>query len=235
MQIFTPSPWDVEIVFQQLLQSLPASCKLIAGLGSTILDKLLTRYTLPCQVVTYGEKSGDYQLLNRTIISPAPSKNNHKAYHHRQLSNEKTSTEHSLSPHVDNLTGPCYEPSQIFTCQSPDGQISKVETSLLGKCNALNCLSVWVLSRLLKLELKSVTGAMKTFKGVKRRWQILGEYHQILLVEDFAHHPTEVRAVLELAKESYPNRRILALFEPCSNSSRRSIFPKRLRAIFVCG
>ena len=53
-----------------------------------------------------------------------------------------------------------------------------------------------------------------------------GEFHKVLLVEDFAHHPTAVKAVLKGLEKAYPNRRILTLFEPASNTSRQCVFQK---------
>ena len=85
-------------------------------------------------------------------------------------------------------------------------------------------MSVWVLTRLLKLDSDKIRKAFKSFKGTRRRLQILGEFNGILLIEDFAHHPTAVRAVIQSVQEMYPHRRVLALFEPRSNTSRRNIF-----------
>jgi UDP-N-acetylmuramate--alanine ligase len=55
---------------------------------------------------------------------------------------------------------------------------------------------------------------LQGFKGVHRRFEVVGEYDGILLVDDYAHHPTEVRATLQSARDSYPDRRIVAMLQP---------------------
>jgi len=64
------------------------------------------------------------------------------------------------------------------------------------------------------------------FFGVKRRLDPLGEKRGVLVIDDFAHHPTAVRETIKAVKERYPKRRLIAVFEPRSNSSRRNVFQK---------
>ncbi|MDE0119776.1 MAG: Mur ligase family protein [Bdellovibrionales bacterium] len=115
---------------------------------------------------------------------------------------------------------------QILQIRNPDQSITEIQTSLHGEYNGLNVLAVWSLVCLLKLDQKKALSAFRSFLGVRRRFQVLGEFSGITLVEDFAHHPTAVRSVLQSAGEIYPGRRIIALFEPRSNTSRRNIFQK---------
>ncbi len=113
---------------------------------------------------------------------------------------------------------------QVLQIENPDQSRIEIQTSLPGEHNALNVLSVWVLSRVLKFDIKTTLQAFKTFQGVRRRFQVLGDFSGVSLIEDFAHHPTAVSAVLKSAREMHPGRRLLALFEPRSNTSRRNIF-----------
>src|SRR5207253_5723716 len=62
------------------------------------------------------------------------------------------------------------------------------------------------------------------FSGVTRRQQVVGEAAGVVVIDDFAHHPTAISATLEAVAERYPKRRILAAFEPRSNTARRSVF-----------
>jgi UDP-N-acetylmuramate: L-alanyl-gamma-D-glutamyl-meso-diaminopimelate ligase len=73
---------------------------------------------------------------------------------------------------------------------------------------------------------------MKSFSGIKRRQEIRGEKNGVLVLDDFAHHPTAVRETILGVKEKYGERRLLAVFEPRSNTSRRNIFQKRYAASF---
>ncbi len=115
---------------------------------------------------------------------------------------------------------------QILQIKNPDESIIEIQTSLHGEYNGLNVLAVWSLVCTLKLDQNRALAAFRSFFGVRRRFQVLGEFSGITLVEDFAHHPTAVMSVLQSAKEIYPGRRIMALFEPRSNTSRRNIFQK---------
>ena len=67
---------------------------------------------------------------------------------------------------------------------------------------------------------KALTG----FKGVKKRQEVAGEFDGVLVVEDFAHHPTAVGVTLAAVRRAYPERRLVAAFEPRTNTSRRKIF-----------
>ncbi len=116
---------------------------------------------------------------------------------------------------------------QILTVQNPTGRKTPVQTPLLGEHNAWNVLGAYVLSRVLKLNLKSTLSALRDFKGVKRRFQIRGRWGGVTVVEDFAHHPTAVRAVLKTAREHYPSYRLLVGFEPRSATSRTNIFHRQ--------
>ena len=98
--------------------------------------------------------------------------------------------------------------------------------NLLGEHNALNALSVFALAHNLKWPLKNVLKAFNSFKGVRKRLEKIEERGGILLMEDFAHHPTAVRMTLEGLKKSIPQRRLIAVFEPRSFTSCLSVFQK---------
>lgn len=113
---------------------------------------------------------------------------------------------------------------QVIKIRNPENEIEEMQIPLPGEHNALNALAVRAFSHLLNLDIEKVTLALESFKGVRRRFQILGEFSGVTLIEDFAHHPTAVSSVLRSLREVYPGRRIIALFEPRSNTSRRNIF-----------
>ena len=93
-----------------------------------------------------------------------------------------------------------------------------------GKHNLQNALAVSAVALHEGVTADELAHGLSTFPGVKRRQEILGEPGGILVVDDFAHHPTAVHATIESAMERWPGRRLLAVFEPRSNSSRRKIF-----------
>src|SRR6202023_3022455 len=74
----------------------------------------------------------------------------------------------------------------------------------------------------------SIAKALATFRSVKRRMDVKGEHGGILVVDDFAHHRTAVRATNEAARGRCPRRRLWAILEPRSNSMRRKVFQESL-------
>lgn len=99
-------------------------------------------------------------------------------------------------------------------------------TLLTGRYNILNATAVVAMSYLKELPFESVQKAISTFTGVKRRQEILGEPHGILIIEDFAHHPTAVRQTIEAIQNKYKGRKVFSVFEPRSATSRRKVFQK---------
>jgi len=97
-------------------------------------------------------------------------------------------------------------------------------TSLYGRHNVANLMAAVVLGRFLEIPWTTLEEAARTFRGVKRRQEIIGEQKGVLVLDDFAHHPTAVRETLRAVREKYRDRRLIAVFEPRSNSSRRRIF-----------
>ncbi len=101
---------------------------------------------------------------------------------------------------------------------------SDLELPIGGRMNVANALGVWLLLREFGLDDDELARGLKTFAGVKRRQEIVGEARGITVIDDFAHHPTAIGVTLEALAERYAGRRILAAFEPRSNTARRSVF-----------
>ena len=107
-----------------------------------------------------------------------------------------------------------------------------LHTPLYGRHNISNLLSVIVLADFLGIPLPILSEAVRSFGGVKRRQEIIGEKRGILVLDDFAHHPTAVKETTRAVKEKYKGRRLIAVFEPRSNSSRRNIFQEQYASSF---
>ena len=95
---------------------------------------------------------------------------------------------------------------------------------LPGAINVANAIGVVTLTHLMGVPLDGVIAALATFKGVKRRQEVIAEGRGITVIDDFAHHPTAVAGTLAALRGRYPGRRIWALFEPRSNTTRRKVF-----------
>ncbi len=98
------------------------------------------------------------------------------------------------------------------------------QTDQPGRHNLLNILSVIGVADSIGIPMNLVQNAVGSFKGVKRRQEIRGVKNGITVMDDFAHHPTAVRETTKALKSFYNDGRLIAVFEPRTNSSRRNIF-----------
>jgi UDP-N-acetylmuramate: L-alanyl-gamma-D-glutamyl-meso-diaminopimelate ligase len=98
------------------------------------------------------------------------------------------------------------------------------KTRLIGRHNLMNALPVIAIADHLGTPVEKISAALETFEGVKRRQQIRGEKNRVTVMDDFAHHPTAVRETLEAVKSFYADKRLIAVFEPRTNSSMRNVF-----------
>jgi UDP-N-acetylmuramate: L-alanyl-gamma-D-glutamyl-meso-diaminopimelate ligase len=102
----------------------------------------------------------------------------------------------------------------------------RVELGAIGRHNVKNALAVYVLARELGLDRSNLLEGFASFSGVKRRQEFKGEKRGVLVVDDFAHHPTAVAETIKAVKDAFTGRRVWAVFEPRSNTSRRNIFER---------
>jgi UDP-N-acetylmuramate: L-alanyl-gamma-D-glutamyl-meso-diaminopimelate ligase len=93
-----------------------------------------------------------------------------------------------------------------------------------GRFNVANALAAATLALEEDVSVEKVTAALATFPGMRRRQEVAGDVAGVLVVDDFAHHPTAVEATIAGVRERWPGRRVVAVFEPRSNSSRRKLF-----------
>ncbi len=98
---------------------------------------------------------------------------------------------------------------------------------LMGRHNLLNVLAVIAVADDIGITPDLISQALETFEGIKRRQEVRGVKRGIIVMDDFAHHPTEVSETIAAARSFYQNKRILAVFEPRTNSSRRKVFQDR--------
>jgi len=107
------------------------------------------------------------------------------------------------------------------------------QTPLLGEFNLLNCLAVIVAADAWGVSKDKIQAALASFQNVKRRAEVRGEEQGVLVIDDFAHHPTAVRETLRALRAKYRDRRLIAVFEPRSWSSRLAVFQDDYANAFV--
>lgn len=113
---------------------------------------------------------------------------------------------------------------QTFEVIFMDKNYGEFSTPLFGTYNLLNSLAVAGIAILENIEIEKIKNALISFKNMKRRQEVFAEKNGIIFIDDFAHHPTAVTKTLRGIKEHYKDKRIVALFEPRSNTSRSKMF-----------
>lgn len=96
---------------------------------------------------------------------------------------------------------------------------------LSGLHNILNALAVIASARELKVPLAKIRKSLDSFKGSERRAQVLGDYRGALIIDDYAHHPTEIRATLQGLRAQYPRKKIWVVFHPHTFTRTAALFP----------
>lgn len=99
---------------------------------------------------------------------------------------------------------------------------------LAGRHNVQNASMALCAAHTLGLPLDKLATILPTFRGVRRRLEVRAEANGITLVDDFGHHPSALRESIAALRAKYPGRRLWALFEPRSNTTRRGIFQNEL-------
>lgn len=97
-------------------------------------------------------------------------------------------------------------------------------TSLIGEYNIKNVLAAFAAASELGWPVATVVRAISSFKGVKRRQEIIGRPNGITIIEDFAHHPTAVKGTIEAVQARHPDAHVFSVFEARSATSRRNVF-----------
>ncbi|MDP3993120.1 MAG: UDP-N-acetylmuramate--L-alanine ligase, partial [bacterium] len=101
-----------------------------------------------------------------------------------------------------------------FNILHQEKKIGPFTTKLAGVHNALNAAAAIITARHLGVTESVITRALRKFVGPMRRFQVLGEYNGATIIDDYAHHPTAVAAVIDAAKKRYPTKNIVVVFQP---------------------
>ena len=118
-----------------------------------------------------------------------------------------------------------------FTLYNKNKKCGRVKLNVPGKHNVLNSLAAITIGYELGLDSKTIIAGINSYSGVRRRFEIKGEAQGIIVVDDYAHHPTEVEATLQAAKKGW-DRRIISVFQP-HLFSRTKIFYKEFAKAFM--
>ncbi|MEE4165344.1 MAG: UDP-N-acetylmuramate:L-alanyl-gamma-D-glutamyl-meso-diaminopimelate ligase, partial [Desulfocapsaceae bacterium] len=114
-----------------------------------------------------------------------------------------------------------------------DRMYNEITITYTGIHNCMNATAVIAILHHLGFSRVDSAAALHDFNGVKRRQEIKGVVDDITVIDDFAHHPTAVRETLKALRQAYPHNRLIAVFEPRTNTSRRSFFQQEYISSFL--
>jgi UDP-N-acetylmuramate: L-alanyl-gamma-D-glutamyl-meso-diaminopimelate ligase len=120
-----------------------------------------------------------------------------------------------------------------FTVYREGKAYGEFSTKLIGEFNVRNCLAVIIAADAWGISREKMQEAFDTFKSVKRRVEVRGTVNGITVIDDFAHHPTAVEETLKALRMKYADKRLVAVFEPRTWSSRLAVFQEPYAKAFV--
>ena len=103
---------------------------------------------------------------------------------------------------------------RTFQIQFPDELVEEVSLLLPGHHNVLNATLAFAMARKYGIPVETIKKALSNFKGVRRRFSYKIKHPQLVYIDDYAHHPTEIEAVYQAVREMYPQKKITAIFQP---------------------
>lgn len=124
------------------------------------------------------------------------------------------------------------ENGQIVTVSFRDANY-KIQTQLFGLHNAKNAVAAWLVSFLIGGDVSKSAKGISECVGTARRFEKRGTLNGAILIDDYAHHPEEIRATLETAKEVFKNKKIIAAFHPHTFSRTEALFDEFVEALNI--
>jgi UDP-N-acetylmuramate--alanine ligase len=107
-----------------------------------------------------------------------------------------------------------------------DDSLGRVQVGIPGNHNVLNALAAIAVGQELDVQTGDIKKGLKTLGGLARRFQVRGERGGVLLVDDYGHHPTEITAVLETAKQCWPEKRLVVVFQPHRYTRTKALYDR---------
>jgi UDP-N-acetylmuramate: L-alanyl-gamma-D-glutamyl-meso-diaminopimelate ligase len=111
-----------------------------------------------------------------------------------------------------------------FSLYRKDQHFADFQLPLAGEHNVRNAIATVIAANWLGYSVAQIQAAFSTFKGVRRRLQLKAEIRDILIFDDFAHHPTAIRETINGLHQRFPGRRLIAVYEPRTATAKRNRF-----------
>jgi UDP-N-acetylmuramate: L-alanyl-gamma-D-glutamyl-meso-diaminopimelate ligase len=166
--------------------------------------KLLALIPIDGHLVYNGEDENILSLLNHS------HSHSHSSYGQNKKTCEWT---------IDGIE--FFESHSQFDVLRKGRKEDTIRCQLMGEYNLMNALSVYVLARQLGLDRNAVLKSFESFRGVKRRQEVIGTPGGITVIDDFAHHPTAVKLTIEGVKKRFTKGKVFGVFEPRSATAMK--------------
>lgn len=118
----------------------------------------------------------------------------------------------------------------FYKSENEQPAAANIELTVPGKHNVQNALAALAVADQLGLSLTDAAQALAEFQGSRRRFDVRGEFAGVTIIDDYAHHPTEIQATLAAAREKYPQQTIWAVWQPHTFSRTRTLFDRFTKA-----
>ena len=188
-----PTPADYKKAFAEFVEKIPKAGFLVVWGDSA--DTLETAKNARCEIIRYGYGEENEIRINNYEMRIADQK----------------------------LSGEGEQKFQTFGIFYKEKGLGVFQTSLVGKHNVLNAASVIGVCAKLNLDMEKVREGIANFKGSVRRFEYIGKRNGAILIDDYGHHPEEIKATLKGARENYPDKNIIAVFHPHSYSRTEAL------------
>jgi UDP-N-acetylmuramate: L-alanyl-gamma-D-glutamyl-meso-diaminopimelate ligase len=141
--------------------------------------------------------------------------------------------QNALAPLVEVGFSPnCAQRIRDVTCSADGSHFAlgeeQFEVPLIGEFNVRNAAMAISAAKFYQVPNEKIQKALKKFEGIARRQEVRGEARGVKVIDDFGHHPTAITQTMQALRQRYPGRRIWAVFEPRSNTTRRAVFQQQL-------
>jgi UDP-N-acetylmuramate--alanine ligase len=121
-----------------------------------------------------------------------------------------------------------------FTVWRQDRPVGEVVLNLPGLHNIYNALASIAVGLELEIDFERIRAALETHEGVERRLEVKGEEAGVMVIDDYGHHPTEIKTTLEAVRRSWPKRRLAVVFQPHRYTRTRALFEDFTRSFYQC-
>ncbi|MGM0452142.1 MAG: UDP-N-acetylmuramate--L-alanine ligase [Thermodesulfobacteriota bacterium] len=119
-----------------------------------------------------------------------------------------------------------------FSVYHDGDRLGEIRLNLPGRHNVANALASVVVGHELEISFETMRSALENLEGVQRRMEVKGDSKGIKIVDDYGHHPTEIKLTLEAVQNSWPDRRLVVVFQPHRYSRTQMLFDAFTRAFY---